>query len=251
MEVFCMSEKFLKLHSIELVEKYQNKLSDFFRLGAGGVSNVNQYIKNGEKNAILDDSSVMGANISFDEMGRLSLTEELQFASPAHEDLFNPLNSSEISDESMDFIKSCYPEYYSISKKDSFLYRHENECCILPEAGKCFYIRSGQTDVKYKASDIFPRQIGFAYDLEENRRIYKGFGYHKFKENSEEIRFEGLEILAEPDGGRFLARLDSDFGRILINLVDVPEDCFVYMPLGDIIKEQNRVRIFNWSGNRA
>ena len=72
-----MSEKFLKLHSVELAEKYQKKLSDFFRLESIGVSNINQYIKNGGKNAILDDSSVMGATISFDETAGFSLNENL------------------------------------------------------------------------------------------------------------------------------------------------------------------------------
>ena len=247
-----MSEKFLKLHSVELAEKYQKKLSDFFRLESIGVSNINQYIKNGGKNAILDDSSVMGATISFDETAGFSLNENLEFASSVHENLFNPLNSSSISVESIDFIKSCYPEYYNVSKNDSFFYRHENECCILPEVGKCFYIRkNSQTNAKYNASEIFPRQIGFAYVLEEKKRVYKGFGYHKFKENSEETRFENLEISIGPDGGTFLAEIDPDFGRVLVNLIDVPEDRFVYLPLGDIVKEHNRIRVFNWSGNRA
>ena len=71
------------------------------------------------------------------------------------------------------------------------------------------------------------------------------------KKNFEETRFENLEISIGPDGGTFLAEIDPDFGRVLVNLIDVPEDRFVYLPLGDIVKEHNRIRVFNWSGNRA
>lgn len=248
-----MNNKFLKLHSVELNEGCRKRLGELFlEPGVESISNVNQYVKNGEKNAVkLSELKALKANLCLTDEG-FSIREELDFATENQMNLFDPLNSSSISSESIDFIKSCYPEYYSISKKDALFYRHENECCIIPEVGKSFYVRnSAGVASKYKPEEIFPRQIGFAYNLEEGQRVYKGFGYHKFKQNSEEVKFEGLRLSASPDEPVFLAEIQPDFGRVFVSLADLPEDRFVYLPLGDIVKEDSRVRVFNWSGNRA
>ena len=49
----------------------------------------------------------------------------------------------------------------------------------------------------------------------------------------------------------FLAEIDLDFGRVSVNLIDVSEDRFVYLPLDDTVEERNRIRVFSWSENRA
>ena len=244
---------FLKIHSVDLSQSTKDLVGQIFSSEDPLVPNINQYIRNKEKNELKDDrlSSPLRVEIAIEEDSLSYIATE----EPAQDeailqmsDIFNPLNSMSISTEVKNFVKTCYPEYLSAAKA-GLVFRWENFCYILPDSGKSFYIRTEDKQIKYTAQDIFPKNISLAYRVAERKEQYLGFGYYKQRDGSEEIRFEGLEIsTSDLSCDRFTCSIDADFKSISVNLSDIPEDIFLYSVKDNKVKNGNTVKVFEWSG---
>ena len=257
MRMAYMSEeyKFLKLKLLQLEDPEEDKVTSlFFDKESSCISNANQYIRNNDKNVIKSEafSDPIRVTISNNEKG-LSYLEEVDFNSGRspfeNEKLFNPLNNFSFCSSHREFIHNCYPEY-ALTAKNSSILTHENQCYIVPEGGKSFYIRIKNEEVKFKPQDIFPRRVGITYTLGDKKRIYNDFGYYQQKEGQDEIRFENMEIcISESEMDKFLVFIEDD-NSISLSLNDIQEDRFIYLPKGDLAKEGNRIRVFEWSGTK-
>lgn len=246
---------FLRLNFVDLENKEEEGVVSLFSdKETNYVSNINQYIRNNRKNATQSGQplNLIEVTISSDKSG-LSYLEDVDLESSAKpiqiEDLFNPLNHSSICDNQKDFFRSCYPEYSSVAKNSS-IFRHENQCYMVPENGKVFYIRTEKEEIKLKPEDVFPKKIGLAYDILEGKRTYQNFGYYQISEK-QEIRFEGFEFsISELKCDTFVISIENDFNSISLNLRDIADDRFIYVSKGDMTKDGFRIRVFEWTRNK-